>query len=231
MDRTVEHAYKRACFQGRSVLARWLDRVFFSVLGALSLFILSREKILSGALLFVLLILFVLWDKKRWNIFKKRLWQCTAESMKREEWLQAEAERIRKEGGTVLYPTPNREELMGLCLRLGEGTAFHGFGAPQTNLIAQAAALGCSLAFHPWGKGAEPSRELVLERIRRDAPKGERLAWRRLIRLPASRYLLTGCLLLLLSICLRRALYWRLLGSLCLLIGGVRWSFQRIVET
>ena len=62
-----------------------------------------------------------------------------------------------------------------------------------------------------------PTRTQVEERLRQKAPKRTPRLWGRLLRLPGNRYLMTGGLLLFLSMVLRKALYWRLLGSVCLL--------------
>ena len=83
------------------------------------------------------------------------------------------------------------------------------------------------MSFHPWGRGEEPNRDEVNERIIRDAPKGRLKLWQRLLELSGNRYILAGCLLLLLSMGLRKALYWRLLGSLCLMIGALRRAFRQ----
>ena len=74
-------------------------------------------------------------------------------------------------------------------------------------------------------------REQMIERLKRDAPKRDRKLWHTLLHLPGNRYLLTGCALLLLSMVLRRALYWRLLGSLCLFIGAVRRAVHMPLKT
>ena len=222
MDRKTERAYKRKCFQGRGTVARWVDRVFFALLGGVCLHIVCRNLVLSCLLSVGLLALSLLWEKKRWVRFQHDLWQRTARALRREAWLREEAARIREEGGVILYPVPEREALTGLCLCLGEGTAFHCFGDPKEKLLDRAKALGCTLAFHPWQEGQEPSREQVLERLKQNAPKRDRKLWRTLWQLPGNRYLLTGGVLLLLSLFLRRALYWRLLGSLCLMLGALR---------
>ena len=231
MDRTTAHAYKRKCFQGRGIVARWLDRVFFSALGGVCLHILLRCLILSLLMGGAILLLLLLWDRRQWARFRQRLWRRTADQLQREDWLRQEAERIRRSGGVLLYPAPDMDTLTGLCLRLGEGTAFHCIGDVKDSLMAAAQALGCSLTSHPWGQGEEPSREQVTERLVRDAPKRNALPWQKLLHLPGNRYLLTGFLLLLLSMILRRALYWRLLGTLCLVIGTVRRSFHLLAKT
>ena len=87
------------------------------------------------------------------------------------------------------------------------------------------------MAFHPWEQGAEPAPEQVRERLMRDAPKRTNILWRQLLTLPGSRYLLTGFMLLIMSMFLRKALYWRLMGSLCLLIGAVRRAFHSVSRT
>lgn len=222
MDRKTEQAYKRSCFQGRGMAARWLDRAFFALLGGVCLY-LARWKLMPSVLLSLgLLGLFLLWDGRRWTKYQRDLWRTAKKALRREAWLREEAARIRQAGGTVLYPTPDGEGLTGHCLRLGEGAALHCFGAPGEELVKQAEVLGCTLVFHPWQEGSEPSREQVVERLRRDAPKRELRLWRGLPQLPGGRYLLVGCVLLVLSMVLRRALYWRLLGSLCLFLGAIR---------
>ena len=231
MDRTTERAYKRICFHGRGIAARWLDRVFFALLGGGCLYIACRNIALSCLLLVGLLAFSMLWEKKRWARFQHDLWQRTVMTLRREAWLKGEAARLRQAGGTVLYPTPDAETLIGLCLRFGETTVFHCFGEAGEDLAAEAKALGCALIFHPWQEGSEPSREQVAERLRRDAPKRRERIWPMLLHLPGSRYLLTGCALLGLSMVLRRALYWRLLGSLCLCIGAVRRAFHVPLKT
>lgn len=226
MDRNAERAYKRTCFQGRGSVARWLDRGFFSGLGGVCLYILTRNMALSGLLCMGLFALLTLWDGRRWSRFKRKVWQDALGQLKREEWLQQEAELIRKTGGVLLFPTPGEDDFMGLCLRHGPGTIFHFFGDARKELTAQALALGCTASFHPWGEGKEPSREQVMDRLRRDAPVYRRKLWRSLLQLPGNRYLLTGFVLLVLSLFLRRALYWRLLGSVCLLFGTFRRSLR-----
>ena len=211
-------------------MARWLDVGFFSFICGVALYILSGRVFLSLLLMIAALSFLILLDARRWGRFRQKLWKDAVSRLRREDWLRQEAERIRQAGETVLYPAPGRDELTGLCLRRGPGTAFHCFGEPKEELRAEALAVGCTLTFHPWGQGSEPSREQVEDRLRQDAPKRERKLWRALLRLPGKRYLVTGCLLLLLSIFLRRALYWRLLGSLCLFVGTCRRSFHRAAE-
>ena len=231
MDGSIERAYKRTCFQGRGTIARWLDRVFFALLGGVCLHIVSRNLVLSGLLALGLLVFLILWDRKRWNKYRRQLYQSAATALKREAWVSAASARIQQEGGEILFPTPDRETLMGHCLRLGPGSTLHCFGVPKEDLIAQATAFGCTLVFHPWEEGPAPTRDQVLERLRRDAPMRDTRLWRQLLHLPGNRYLLTGCGLLILSMLLRRALYWRLLGSLCLAIGAFRRSFRLVTET
>ena len=222
MDKRTENAYKRICFHGRGTAARWLDRGFFALLGGVCLYLLCRNRLLSALMIPALLAVSLLWEQRRWTRFSRDLWQKTVRTLKREAWLREEAAAIRQTGGVVLYPTPEGEKLTGLCLRQGEGTAFHTFGEAREELIVQAKALGCTVSFHPWQEGSEPGREQVQERLKRDAPKRTGNLWRTLLSLPGNRYLLAGCAMLLLSMVLRRALYWRLLGSLCLLLGALR---------
>ncbi len=217
-------AYKRKCFHGRGIVARSLDMAFFSLLGGACLYVIKGNLWLSLILSAGLLLAFVLWDRKRWYNYKQRILQEAVKTLSREAWLRQEAENIREAGGVVLYPTPDRERMIGLCLRLGQGNVFHCFEDIKEDLSASVEAFGCSVIFHPWQEGPEPKREQVIELLRRDAPRRDGALWKRLLGLPGNRYLLTGVLLLLLSIFLRRALYWRLLGSLCLLIGAIRRS-------
>lgn len=231
MDRMTERAYMRKCFQGRGMVARSLDMAFFSLLGGACLYVLIRNLVFSTLLSAGLFLFFILWDRRRWHRYRQRIWQEADRSLRREAWLQQEAERIRGEGGVILYPTPDGERMIGLCLNFGQGTVLHSFGDTNNDLLATAEAYGCSVVFHPWQEGSEPSREQVVERLQRDAPKRVYALWKKLIQLPGNRYLLTGVLLLLLSIILRRALYWRILGSLCLLIGTIRRSVTLYRET
>lgn len=226
MDRSMERAYKRICFQGRGAIARWTDRAFFSLLGSVCLYLVGRNRLLCGLLFPALMAAFVLWDRRKWTRFQHELWQQTAKTLKREDWLKSEADRLRQKGGVILYPTPDGEEMTGFCLRHGPGTAFHCFGDQEGELISKAKTMGCTVAFHPWQEGDEPSRDQVIERLRQNAPKQGKGVWKALLQLPGNRYLLTGGVLLALSLLLRRALYWRLLGSLCLMIGALRRAFQ-----
>ncbi len=212
-------------------MARWLDRVFFSLLGGVSLYLVSRSLTLSCVLSLAFLTFLVLLDRNRWSKYRYKLYESAAKALKQEDWLRQTCARIRQEGGMILYPTPNTETFTGLCLHMGQGITFHCFGTPIEDLAVQASSLGCTLFFHPWGEGQNPSSDQVAERLRRDAPKRDRELWRKLLHLPGNRYLLTGCLLLSLSFILRRALCWRLLGSLCLLIGAFRRSFRLVTET
>ena len=189
------------------------------------MYLLCRNLPLSGLLVLGLLMMFLLWESRRWAKYKLDLWRKTATTLKREDWLRQEADRIRQEGGVILFPMPEAGALTGLCLRFGAGTKFHCFGDAQAELVALTEGFGCNLTFHPWREGRSPSREQVIERLRRDAPKRDRKLWHAVLHLPGNRYLLTGCGLLFLSLVLRQALYWRLLGSLCLMIGAIRRAF------
>ena len=231
MDKMTERAYKRTCFQGRGSVARWLDRAFFALLGGVCLYLLCPLLWLSCLLSLALLTFFLVWDRRRWARYRDRLWQDAVQALRREDWLRNRAEDIRQAGGIILYPTPDQDALTGFCLRLGAGAAFHCFGETDEALAAQAQALGGTIVFHPWGQGRLPSREEVEARLRRNAPMRERKLWQMLLHLSYDRYLLTGCVLLMLSILLRRALYWRLLGSLCLMIGAIRRAFRMTATT
>ena len=231
MDRRIEQAYKRNCFQGRGAVARWVDRGFFSALCGVGSYGLWGEKVTSLLLASASVLLFTLWDMLRWQKFRQKLWRREADQLKRESWLRQEAEAIRRQGGVILFPTPDRDTLQGLCLGRGQGASFHCFGAARDDLVAQAQALGCTVWFHPWGNGAEPSREQVQERLVRDAPKRKAKPWRHLLTLPGGRYYMAGLLLLILSVFLKRALYWRLMGSVCLLIGAFRRAFHTMANT
>ncbi len=230
MNGKNERAYKRTCFHGRGTVARWLDRGFFAAVCGVCLYILEGKAVPSLLLFGAAALLFLLWDMRRWDRFKRKLWQSASDQLRREEWLDGEAERIRRAGGVVVYPAPDADSFLGLCLRMGPRASFHCFGDPEEKLTRAASAVGCSILFHPWGMGEEPSRAQVEARLERDAPKRTGNVWRSLLTLPANRYLLVGFLLLAFSMLLRRALYWRLLGSLCLMIGAVRRSFRGIGE-
>lgn len=211
--------------------ARWLDIAFFSALGGMCLYIAGNSFTLAACLSLAMVLLQVLLDQKRWGKYQRQLWQKAKDRLKRENWLRREGEHLRNAGGIILYPTPDEDRLMGMCLRWGPGTKFHCFGEERKVLADLASSMGCTVTFHVWDHGGEPSPEQVAERIRLDAPIRRHQLMPRLRRLPFDRYLLTGSLLLILSIFLKRAFYWRLLGSMCLMIGAFRRSFQRIGET
>ncbi len=208
-----------------------MDKVFFSGLCGVCLYVLSGQFFYFMLFAAAMLLLLTMIERQRWNRFRRRLRQDAQTQLKREDWLAKEAERIRKAGGEILFPTPDGDTFMGLCLRLGPGTTFHCFGEPKEDLNATALKTGCALKFHPWGQEGRPSQSQVDEKLRQDAPKSERRLWQILLHLPGNRYLATGFLLLALSIFLKKAIYWRLLGSLCLLIGAFRRSFRTLTET
>ena len=166
MEGAIERAYKRKCFQGRGTAARLLDRAFFSALSGACLFIVLGRLLLSVLLSGAVFLLLSLLSRRRWDRFRRQLWNSVAMELKRENWLKQEAERIRRQGGVILFPLPKEEQFMGLCLRSGPGTAFHTFGEPDKEWMAQAAGLGCSMTFHPWGVGETPNREQIEDRIR-----------------------------------------------------------------
>ena len=208
-----------------------LDRAFFSALGAVCLFIVLRCFVLSVLLFAAVFLLLSLWNERQWSRYKQQLWNRTAVALKRESWLKQEAERLRKQGGVILFPLPERDEFIGLCLRMGPGTGFHAFGGPKEELAKAADEMGCIVTFHPWGEGEAPTRGQIEERLRQKVPLRKGRLWNKLLQLPDNRYILTGCVLLLLSIILKRALYWRLLASLCLLIGAFRRTLHMIADT
>lgn len=226
MDKTTERAYKRKCFRGRGRAVCILDRAFFSALGGLSLYILTGQRLLALFLFTAALVLFTLWDRNKWRRFRQKLWLDTAQQLKRENWLKHTAEEIRQGGGILLYPTPNGDAFTGLCLRHGQGTAFHCVGNPDEDLKERALWAGCTATFHPWMEGEAPKAEQVENRLIQTAPKRIAGIWGALLRLSGSRYLLTGFVLLVLSMFLRRALCWRMIGTLCLFIGSVKQAIH-----
>ena len=228
MDGLVTRAYKRTCFQGRGALARWLDRAFFSALGGLCLLIYCKLAWLALLFGLFLLALGCFIGKRRWETYRERLYRQAAQALRREAWMKEAGERIRVQGGVILYPTPDRETLKGACLLRGGGTNFHCFGNPDQALTEETEKLGCSLTFHPWGEGREPTPDEVETRLKLQAPQPRRGLWKTAVTLPGSRYYLAGGVLLLLSMVLRRALYWRLLGSLCLILGTGRRAFSSL---
>ena len=212
-------------------MGRWLDRAFFSLLIGACLYIVTGKMAVSLLAFGTVLLLHMVIEKRRWCKYRQKLWQKAQDELRREDWLKQKALSIREAKGVILYPTPDMDSLTGLCLQRGQSTSFHCFGDIRNDLVEKAAAFGCTVSFHPWGEGATPSRDQIIRWLERNAPKRDTKLWKRLLHLPGGRYLLTGCLLLLLSILLRRALYWRLLGTLCLLIGALRRSFQTIGST
>ncbi len=231
MDKATEWAYKRKCFQGRGAWARWLDITFSSALGGVCLYILRGNLTLSVFFSAGLLLLFVVWDRRRWIKYQQKIRREASKAIQRESWMKQEAERIRQAGGLILYPTPDMEKMTGLCLNMKQGMVFHFFGDADEDITTVATKFGCSITFHPWGEGPEPDREQVEERLNRNILRRDGVKWRKVLYLSGNRYLLTGAVLLLISVFLRRALYWRLLGSLCLLMGALRRYFQMVTKT
>ena len=230
MDKRTERAYKRKCFLGRGALARWMDTAFSSLFGGACLYILRGNKMLSAFLSAGLLLFFVLWDRRRWIKYKQKLWLEASRALKRESWLKQEAERIRQAGGVIIYPTPDSKEMIGHCLRMGQGISFHCIGDERKELILAVSKLGSAITFHPWEEGSDPDREQIVEKLKSNMPKRNVLLWKDLLQVSGNRYMLAGASLLIISMFLRHALYWRLLGSLCLLIGAIRHSIQMVTQ-
>ena len=119
--------------------------------------------------------------------------------------------------------------MIGHCLRMGQGISFHCIGDERKELILAVSKLGSVITFHPWEEGSDPDREQIVEKLKSNMPKRNDLLWKDLLQMSGNRYMLAGASLLIISMFLRHALYWRLLGSLCLLIGAIRHSIQMVV--
>ena len=158
------------------------------MLCGMALYILSDRMLLSLLLFGAALLALIMLDKRQWDRYQEKLRMDAAKELRRESWLKQEADRIRQAGGMVLYPIPDKEALLGLCLRFGQEVGFHCFGEPQNEWIETAQSYGCKLKFHPWGEGEEPSRAQVTKRLERDVPKRKAGQWRRLLSLPGNRY-------------------------------------------
>ena len=82
--------------------ARWLDRVFFSALGAISLLICTGKLFLSILLFAAAMGMLTLWDLRRWRTYRQQVWRNAADELRRESWLKQEAMTIGQTGGTIL---------------------------------------------------------------------------------------------------------------------------------
>ncbi len=221
MDKKIARAQKRKCFHGRGALARWTDRLFFAGLGGLCLYIVLKNWWLSITSAVCLLSIQMIWAKHRWESYQKDLRKKTSVALRKENWLKEEAVKIRSCGETILFPLPGKEQLSANCLNADKGTRFHCFGDEDKRLCEYAKSYGCILVFHPWGMGKVPTNEDIENRIA-EVSDGSKNALHRIISQTYNRYFLTGACLLLFSITLRHAVYWRLLASLCFIIGAVK---------
>ncbi len=222
MERIIERAYKRDCFQGRGIVGRWTDWLFFSCLGGLLLFIAFRILWLSAVFTACLLLVQLAWASHRWTVYYQTLKNDICASLRRENWLTEEAARIRADSEVVLFPLPGRDRLIESCLNAPKGTRFHCFGTADASLCKVAEDYGCTLVFHPWGMGKKPTEEAVEKRIvdGSNVRKGGRIG--KLFSQTDIRYFITGGALLLLSLFMNHAIYWRLTASVCFFFGTIK---------
>lgn len=222
MRKKIILAQKRICFQGRGTIARVLDRTFFAVLGGLCLYIGCGTWWLSALMsISIYLLLFAL-AKRRWDSYLKSLWNSMKTQLRQENWMEEEAARIRASGETILYPKPDAEKLTGYCLNAPKGTRFHCFEAESTTLAQIAENYGCVLLFHPRREGETPTDDQIESHIEAKTPTGRKHTIIRILSQTESRYYIAGVVLLGLSMVLRRAVYWRILASLCFFVGTIK---------
>ena len=213
---------KKICFQGRGTVARALDRVFFAILSGLCLYIACGIWWLSALMSVSILLLQVALAKKRWTSYVRTMRKSTEKQLRQENWMIEEAAKIRAGGERILYPEPNGEELTGFCLNVSKGTRFHCFETENKALEQIAKDYGCVLVFHPKREGETPTDLQIENRIEMETPVRQKHTITRLLAQAESRYYTTGAVLLALSMVLRRAIYWRILASLCFGIGTIK---------
>lgn len=228
MDANTKRYYQKQCFGGRSLFARTVDNVFLCCLIAGALFILGVKSPWPFLIGMVGFLIVAGIEKARWSWFEKRLFEKTAQTLQRESWMRQKAEELKQPNKYLAYPTPENEELIGLCLRLNQGVEIHSFGNEDKDKKNLANAWGHSMVFHAFMPEEKPSMEEIEKRIEKGVKKN-RYSFRQVAKaIPINRFFVSGIVLLVLSIFLRRAMYWRLMGSLCLSIGVLRFSFQTI---
>lgn len=229
-------AYKRECFGGKGLVARVLDRVFLSILGALGVYVLLMGKpgrlVLSLFMGISLGVLLVLLDNRRFKRFMAGKEKQAADQLRLLHFIQKGGEGTLPEGEKAIFSLKpvTLEALQGRCL-LEPGQVFRLYQKPDTVLVQAAEALGCRVRFCPEVlERMEVSGEEVEEFLTRQAPvRREWGDWqRKLSGISGKRFLLAGGLMTLLSFFLPYSLFFRLLGTAAFVYGSVSLSLSLV---
>ncbi len=229
-------AYKRECFGGKGVLARLLDRLFLSLLGALSLYGLLSGKPsrlpLAIASIPCSLTLWIAWDERRFCRFMRAKRKKIEERLRMVRFIQRGGEEALPQGEEAFFSLEpvTAKELQKRCLMSG-CKVFRLYQKEDSSLIRAAEELGCRVRFCPEAlekvevEGEEIERQL-LEQAHFKKSLSER--WRRLRAVSGKRFLLAGGLLTLFSFFLPFGLFFRLLGTAAFAYGGVNMGMSLV---
>lgn len=227
-------AYKRECFGGKGALARMLDRLFLSLLGALSLYGVLAGKP-SRLLLAIIsipctLTLLIAWDERRFRRFMRAKRKKTEERLRMVRFIQRGGEGPLPQGEEAFFSLEpvTVKEMQKRCLMSG-CKAFRLYQKEDPSLILAAEELGCRVRFCPEAlEKVEVEGEEIERRLWMQAPIKKSLSerWRRFRAVSGKRFLLAGGLLTLLSFFLPYGLFFRLLGTAAFAYGGVNMGMS-----
>lgn len=229
-------AYKRECFGGKGALARILDRLFLSLLGALSLYGVLAGKP-SRLLLAIIsipctLTLLIAWDERRFRRFMRAKRKKTEERLRMVRFIQRGGEGPLPQGEEAFFSLERvtAKELQKRCLMSG-CKVFRLYQNEDPSLILTAEELGCRVRFCPEAlEKVEVEGEEIERRLREQAPFKKRFSerWRRFRAVSGKRFLLAGGLLTLFSFFLPYGLFFRLLGTAAFAYGGVNMGMSLV---
>lgn len=229
-------AYKRECFGGKGALARMLDRLFLSLLGALSLYGVLAGKP-SRLLLAIIsipctLTLLIAWDERRFRRFMRAKRKKTEERLRMVRFIQRGGEGPLPQGEEAFFSLEpvTVKEMQKRCLMSG-CKAFRLYQKEDPSLILAAEELGCRVRFCPEAlEKVEVEGEEIERWLWMQAPIKKSLSerWRRFRAVSGKRFLLAGGLLTLLSFFLPYGLFFRLLGTAAFAYGGVNMGMSLV---
>lgn len=229
-------AYKRECFGGKGALARMLDRLFLSLLGALSLYGVLAGKpsrlLLSIISIPCTLTLLIAWDERRFRRFMRAKRKKTEERLRMVRFIQRGGEGPLPQGEEAFFSLEpvTVKEMQKRCLMSG-CKAFCLYQNEDPSLILAAEELGCRVRFCPEAlEKVEVEGEEIERRLWMQAPIKKSLSerWRRFRAVSGKRFLLAGGLLTLLSFFLPYGLFFRLLGTAAFAYGGVNMGMSLV---
>lgn len=232
MNYSTVLAYKKECFGGKGLVARGLDRLFLSLLGALGVYVLLAGK--SGRLVLSLLLGISLWavlmylDKRRFDRFMLLKRQRAGERLRLLHFLKNGGEGALPEGEEAILSLESvtLRDLQARCLQ-GQGRVFRLYQKEDRALAQGAEELECKVHFCPEVvENVQVSPEEVEQWLCRQMPKRKSLSTyaQGLNAISGKRFLLAGGLMTLLSFFLPYSLFFRLLGTAAFLYGSVSLS-------